>query len=114
MAYRIAPFPMTLSDLQGHSPTASLQRAVFRTLSLVHHLQSTALTRQLGLYMSFLFKFSLDLHDRGQLLVWVYTVASPKNVKIRNKICAFSSSLHASGMDSSGMSETGVLSPRYP
>jgi len=103
---------MTLSDPQGHSPTSSLQRAVFRTLSLVHHLQSTALTRQP--YMSFLFKFSLDLHDRGQLLVWVYTVASPKNVKIRNKICAFSSSLHASGMDSSGMSETGVLSPRYP
>jgi len=31
MAYRIAVIPMTLSDFQGHSPTASLSNVIFRT-----------------------------------------------------------------------------------
>jgi len=29
MAYRMASFPMTLSELQGHRPTANILNAVF-------------------------------------------------------------------------------------
>jgi len=31
MAYEIAAIPMTLSDLQGHSPSVSLSNVIFRT-----------------------------------------------------------------------------------
>jgi len=32
MAYRIAPFPMTVSDLQSHSSSATFSTAIFRAV----------------------------------------------------------------------------------